>query len=217
MQPKLRQNHITALLKTLLALLSRRYLNLVLLGSQRSEELGLLLGSLEPSVSKLGRSIDEAKVDSLHVLPGGMLHQGLTQDQRTLLNTNTGTLDHDPVLTDHTVMDPATHGVNSLLGQVSLSLTGGIVSLLSDAVNLLVHLGTVEVTVLTGTWDSAAHTSRVPRSNTGNLTKTTVSLTRQTGNTPTGGNSLISVTLGNSDNIDEFILGKYGVNSNFLF
>ena len=53
---------------------------LILFGSKRTQELGLLLGSLETTVSKLGTGIDELDVDRLQVLAAGVLQQGLTQD-----------------------------------------------------------------------------------------------------------------------------------------
>mmetsp|Transcript_16940 Transcript_16940/g.30735 ORF Transcript_16940/g.30735 Transcript_16940/m.30735 type:complete len:372 (+) Transcript_16940:253-1368(+) len=167
-------------------------------------------------MTKLGTGIDEAQVDALQVLPGRMLHQSLTKDQRTLLHSNHSTLDHDPILTDHTIMDESTHGGDTLLGQISISLTTSIVTLLTNTVNLLVHLSTMEVTVLTSTRHRIRNTGRMPRSNTGNLTQTTMGLTGKTSDTPTGGDSLITMTLGDTKNINELILGEDGVNSDLL-
>jgi len=96
------------------------------------------------------------------MLPGGMLHQGLPHDERSLLDSDNSSLNHNPVLTDHTVVNKSTHGGDALLSKISLSLTTGVVSLLSNAVDLLVHLSTMEVTVLTGTGDSVRNTGRVP-------------------------------------------------------
>jgi len=192
------------------------FLGRSLLRGKRSKELGLLLGSLEPSVSKLGGSIDELDIDGLQVLPGRMLHQRLTQNQGTLLNSNNGSLHHHPVLADQSVVNESSHGVDALLGQIGLGLTAVVVSLLSNTVNLLVHFGTVEVSVLTGTGNSVTDTGRVPRSNTGNLTETTMGLTGKTSNSPTGGDTFISTTLGNSNNIDKLVLGENRVNSHLL-
>lgn len=190
---------------------------LVLLGSQRTQELGLFVGSLETTVSKLGTGVDELEIDSFQMLALGVLHQRLSEDQRTLLHTNNGTLDHDPVFVDFTVMNEATHGGNSLLCEIGFSRATGFIALLSDAVNLFVHFSTVEVSVLTSTGNSGGNTGRVPRSNTGNLSKTTVGLTGKTSDTPTSGDTFVTTTLGDSNNIDLFVLGENRVNRDFLF
>jgi len=143
-------------------LTSERCLYRLLLGSQRTKELGLLLCGLESSVTKLGAGIDELEVDGLEMLPGRMLHDRLTKDQRTLLDTDNGTLDHDPILADHTIVDESTHGGDALFSQISLGLTTSIVSLLTNTVNLLVHLSTMEITVLTSAGYSVGNTGRMP-------------------------------------------------------
>ena len=103
---------------------------LVLLGSQRTQELGLFFGSLESSVTLLGRGIDELDVDGLQVLAAGVLHQRLTKNQRTLLDTDNGTLKHDPIFLDLTIVDESSHGGDSLLGKISLGLATDLVVLL---------------------------------------------------------------------------------------
>lgn len=73
------------------------------------------------------------------------------------------------------------------------------------------------VTILTRTWHSVRNTGRMPRSNTGNFTQTTMSLPGKPGNSPSGGDTLKSVTFRNSKDIYHFILGKNGVDGDFLF
>jgi len=135
---------------------------LLLLGGKRSKELELFLVGLESSVSQLGGSIDELDVDGLEVLPGGMVHQRLTKDQSTLLNSNSGTLEHDPVLVDLSIVGESSHRSDALLSKISSGTARAGISLLSNAVDLLVHLGTVEVSILTGTGHSSGHTCRMP-------------------------------------------------------
>jgi hypothetical protein len=201
----------------LLNLKHNRHNLVLLLGSQRTQELGLLFGGLEASVSELGGGIDELEVDLFQVLSGSVLHHGLTKDQRSLLDTDDGTLEHEPVLVDFTIVDESSHRGDSLLGQIGFGLATGLVVLLSNTVDLLVELGTVEVSVLTGTGDGGGNTGRVPRSNTGDLSQTSVSLTRKTGDSPTGGDTFVTMTLGNSDDINVFVLVEDGVTSDFLF
>jgi hypothetical protein len=188
----------------------------VLLGSKRTQELVLLFGSLESSVTQLGTGIDELEVDGLQLHSGSVLHHGLTKDQRTLLDTNDGTLKHDPVFVDLTIMNETTHGGNALGGQISVGLATSVVTLLTHTVHLLVEFGTVKVTVLTGTGNSGGNTGRMPRSDTSNLTQTTMSLTRQTSDTPTGDDTLVTVTLGNSKYIHVLVLAEDRVKGNLL-
>ena len=195
----------------------RRIESLFLLGSQRTQELGLFFGSLETTMSKLGTGVDELEVGGHEVVARSVLHQRLSQNQRTLLNTNNGTLEHEPVFLDFTIANETTHGSDSLFGKIGVGLATGLVALLSDAVDLLVHFGTVEVSVLTGTWNGGRNTGRVPRSNTGDLTQTTMGLTRQTSDTPTSGHTFVTLTLGNTDHVNQFILVENSIDSDFLF
>ena len=187
-----------------------------MLGGKRTQELGLFFGRLESSVSELGGGIDELEVDLFQVLARGVLHHRLTKDQRSLLDTNDGTLEHEPVLVDFSVVDESSHRGDTLLGKIGFGLATGLVVLLSDAVDLLVEFGTVEVSVLTGTCDSGRHTGRVPRSNTGDLSETSVGLSGKTGDSPTGGNTFVTATLGDSDNINVLVLVEDGIDGDFL-
>lgn len=167
-------------------------------------------------MTHLGRSIDKLELDSLQVLSAGVLHQRLSKNQRSLLNSDNGSLQHDPVLIDLTIMNESSHRGDSLNGKVSLGLTTGLVVLLSDAVNLLVEFGTVEVSILTSTGNSGGDTGRVPRSDTCDLSQTTVSLSGKTADTPTSDDTFVSATLGNTDNINVLVLAKDRVDRDLL-
>ena len=167
-------------------------------------------------MSELGGGIDELEVDLFQVLARGVLHHRLTKDQRSLLDTNDGTLEHEPVLVDFSVVDESSHRGDTLLGKIGFGLATGLVVLLSDAVDLLVEFGTVEVSVLTGTSDSGRNTGRVPRSDTGDLSETSVGLSGKTGDSPTGGNTFVTATLGDSDNINVLVLVEDGIDGDFL-
>ena len=105
-----------------------------------------------------------------------------------------------------------------LLSQVALG--GGTILVLtvslSDAVDLLVDHGTVMVTFLTGTGDLELDVGRMPRTDTGDLTETTMGLTGQAGNTPTSNDTVNTATLGNTDNIDHLVLLEDGVDLDLL-
>ncbi len=188
------------------------------------EELLLLLSSLEATVTDLGGGIDELEVDLLARSSGGGDDNGLAEGDDTLAGTDDGTLDHDEVLVDLTVLREATKGSDGLLGDVSLGGTVVVDDLLStigasslaNAVDLLVDLGTVEVTTLTGTSNGVGDTSRVPSTDTSDLTKTTVSLTGKTSDTPTAHDTVNTVTLGDTDEVNHLILREDGINGDLL-
>ena len=190
--------------------------HLVGLGGEGTEELGLLLGRLEPSVSELGTRVDELEVDGLHGLAAGRDVKTLAQDERALLDTDAAALDHDPVLVDLAVADEAAHGGDALLGEVGLGLARRLVAGLSDAVHLLVHLGTVEVAVLAGAGDGRRDAGGMPRPDAGHLAEAAVGLAREAGDAPAGGDALVSVALGDAEDVEVLVLGEDGVDGDLL-
>jgi hypothetical protein len=79
----------------------------------------------------------------------------------------------------------------------------------TDAVDLLVQLGTVMVTLLTGTRHSEGDTTWMPSTDTGDLAQTLVRLARQFLCVPTAGDTLETLTLGDGNAIDHLVLGKH--------
>jgi len=192
-------------------------MHLVGLGSKRTQELLLLLQSLETAVTELGRSIDELEVERLHVRTSGRGDDALAKSDGALLGTSDGTLKHNPVLVDPTVVREATNRVDALLGQIRLSGSGsGGVLLLADAQHTLVDLGTVMVTLLTSAGNGELNAGRVPRTDTGDLAETTVSLTRKTSDTPTGNHTDVTVTLGGSADVKGLALTEDLLNRDLL-
>merc|ERR1711972_1125946 len=94
-------------------------LSLSLLGD--AEELGLLLLGLEATVTELGRGVNELESHLLQSRAGGAGDQGLAQGQDTALGARDATLEHEPILSNNTVVGETTHGGDRLLGQVVLS------------------------------------------------------------------------------------------------
>ena len=78
----------------------------------------------------------------------------------------------------------------------------------SNAVDLLVDLSAVMVSLLTGTGHSEGHAARMPRSDTGDLAQTLVRLAGQLLGVPTAGHTLESLTLGHANAVDHLVLGK---------
>lgn len=137
----------------------------------------------------------------------GLGEERLAEGDNTLLDTRAGTLDHDKVFVDNTIVGEATHGGDGLLGQVKLSRTV-VGSSETNTVDLLVDLGTVVVAVLTSARHRVLDGSRVPGTNASNLAETLVSLARKTGDSPTGGDTFESLTLGDGKSIDHLVLLK---------
>ena len=91
-----------------------------------------------------------------------------------------------------------------------------LLSSLANLVNLLVHLSTVVVTILTSTGNSVGNPSRMPGTNTGNLAETPVGLAGKAGDTPTSDHTLITLTLGHTNDVNHLILLEHSVNRNLL-
>jgi hypothetical protein len=177
----------------------------------------LLLGSgLETTVTELGRGIDELEGDLLESGTLGVGDEGLADGDDTLLSTSNTTLDHQEVLVDNTVVRETTHGGDRLLSDIEISSARLLVASLTNTVDLLVDLGTVMVTVLTGTGNRVHDAGRMPGTNTGNLTETSVGLTGKLLGTPTSGDTLETLTLGNGNDVDHLVLLEERGNLNFL-
>jgi len=182
---------------------------------ERAHE-SLLLGmGLEATMSKLGGGVDQLQVDLLQGNTLGVDEQRLAESKHPLFVSDDTSLDHQEVVLHFTIVREASHGVDALVGDV---LDGASVVLdqlasvhvvsLAHAVHLLVDLGTVVVTLLTGTGDSIANTGQMPGSDTGNLAQTLVGLTGQLLGSPTGGHTLESVSLGDTDDVDQLVLSE---------
>uniref|UniRef100_J3NBP8 Uncharacterized protein n=1 Tax=Oryza brachyantha TaxID=4533 RepID=J3NBP8_ORYBR len=87
---------------------------------------------------------------------------------------------------------------------------------LANLVNLLVHLSAVVVSVLTSTGNSVGHPSRMPGTNTGNLAETPVGLARKTGDTPSSDNTFVTLTLGDTNDVNHLVLLENRINRDLL-
>mmetsp|Transcript_15648 Transcript_15648/g.29685 ORF Transcript_15648/g.29685 Transcript_15648/m.29685 type:complete len:319 (-) Transcript_15648:342-1298(-) len=196
-------------------------------GSLLAQELLLLLGGLEAAVSKLGRRVDELESDLLGGSTRGLRNKGLTQRNDALASSRDASLDHDIVFVHFTVVRKAAHRSDGLGGEIRfrasvrvdlrlLPLLGVLASGLANTVDLLVDFGTVMVAVLTGTGHRILDASRVPRADTRHLTQTPVSLTGETRHAPAGDDAFVTLTLGDSNAVDHFILLEHAVDRNFV-
>merc|ERR1711865_1114453 len=194
-----------------------------LLGLGRSEELLLLVRGLEATVAELGGSVDELEGDLLLGGTGGLGAEGLAEGDDTTLDAGARALEHDVVLVDLTVVGEATEGGDALGGEIELGggvlLGDGTVGGAgggADAVDLLVLLGTVVITVLTGAGHRVFYAGRVPRTDTGDLAETLVGLARKLGHTPAGDDTLVTLTLGDGNGVDLLVLLEDGTDRDGL-
>ena len=97
--------------------------------------------------AKLRRGIDELELDLLEIPTGGVDHERLAEGNNTLLGSGNRALQDDEVVLDNTIVRETTHGCDSLLGNIVLSRSVSLIGARANAVNLLVELGTVVVTV----------------------------------------------------------------------
>jgi hypothetical protein len=159
-------------------------------------------------VSVLGGGIDELDVE-LFGLPG--LHDGeqsLSDDNRSLAGSDDSTLDEEEIFLDFTVVGESTHGGNVLLNGISFA--GGVVGNVTDltgtdSVDLLVHLSSVMVAHLTSSGDCPFDSSGMPSSDTSDLAETSVRFTVESLDTESLDDTLHTVTLGNTVDIDDFV------------
>jgi hypothetical protein len=189
-----------------------------------SHELSLLLDGLESTVTELGGGIDALEVDLLQVLSLVVNQEWLSEEDWSLSHAHAGSLDHDEVVLDVTVVWEATNWVDALLGQVGLGGTVVHVDLAAfglvagaQSVDLLVDFDSVVVAFLTASSNGVADSRWMPSTNTGDLSETSMRLSRELLGAPSAGYTLSSVTLGDTNAIGVVVLGEDGANADLLF
>ena len=153
------------------------------------------------------------------MFPGGGGDHTLSQQQESLLGTDGAALQDDEVLSHDTVVRETTQRSDVLLGDIVFS--GGVVLdtaafALSDSVDLLVEFGSVEETFLTSSGDSPGDSGRMPGTDTSDLSVTSVGFLLQVTGSPSLHDTGESFTFGDTDNVDEFVLGEHLVDSDLL-
>jgi len=138
-------------------------------------ELALLGRGLETTMTKLGTGIDELERSLGNLLERRaalLWYKAAAESEHSLLWSDDASLHHEEIVLDDTIVWETAHRCDALLGEIKLG--GGVllVVALADAVDLLVDLGTMVVTVLTGASDGVRDTSRMPRADAGDLAET---------------------------------------------
>lgn len=98
-------------------------------------------------MAELGGGVNELELHLLQIPTRGVDHEGFAEGDNTLLGSGDGALDDEEVILDDTVVGEATHGGNDLLGDIRLGGRVAVVARSTNAVDLLVELCSVVVTV----------------------------------------------------------------------
>jgi hypothetical protein len=140
----------------------------------------------------------------------------LTQCEDSLTQPDGASLKHEEVVVDYSVMRKPAQRSDLLHRDVILR--SGVVGIgtLSDAVDLLVPLRSMMIPVLTTTRYGRTYLRRMPRSDTGNLSATTMRLTLEELDAPTLDDTTPSMTLGHSNDVDELVRLEHLVNRHLL-
>lgn len=179
-----------------------------------SEESLLFVGSFEHTVTHLGGGADPL---DLHTTFVSEWEESFTEDDGSLLWTWAVTSDHDEVTLDHTIVDPSTEWVDTLVGSIHLSSADSGVSGGTNEEDEFVLSSTVEIAHLTGTSDGVVDISWVPAADTSDLTGTTSSLTWEEADVPTGCATFETTTAGDGDGVNLLTFFEDGGNFDFLF
>jgi len=171
-------------------------------------------------VSVLGRGVDELDVQLLG-LPS--LHNGeqsLSDHERSLASSSDSTLDEEEIFVDLTVVGETTHGGDVLLNGIGFA--SGVVHDVADgtssnSVDLLVHLSSVMVAHLTTSGDRPLDGSGMPSSDTSDLAQTSVRFAVKSLDTESLDDTLHSLTLGDTADIDAFVHVEDITDGDFLF
>lgn len=200
---------------------------------ERTQERMLLRLGLERAVSKLGARVDKFELDFFQIPTAGVDHQALADRDHALLGARDRALEHEEVVLDDTVVRESTQWRDRLVRRVRVGARVVRVLARSDAVDFLVEFGTVVVSIytpvnltstsnhvqltLTGASDREHDLARMPRSDTSDLAQSLVGLAGQLLGSPASSHALESVTLGNSDHIDDLVLLEYARHLDGLF
>jgi len=174
-------------------------------------------------MTHLGGGVDELEVDLLHSDSAGVGEERFSQSNCSLFASHAAALDHDEIRLDQTVVNESSDWVDGLIGDVDFgscvvfdqfSIYGMLAG--ANSVDLLVDFRSVVVSLLTGSGNRESHSRRMPGSDTGNLSQTLVSLSRQLFGMPSGSHSVVTSTSGDTNAIDHLVLSKHRVDVHIL-
>jgi len=183
-------------------------------------ELSSFISGLEFTVTDLTGGIDEFEVDLFKGGSADLRNQTLSEEKDSLLGADTATLDQDEIFFDNTVVWETTERSDGLLSQISsgggVSVTAFVSDTDTNSVDFLVHFSSVVITELTGSGDGESYSGRMPSSDTSDLSETSMGLSGQSLGSESGGDTFVSLTLGNTEDVNHLILVDNLGDSDFL-
>jgi len=171
-------------------------------------------------VTDLGGGIDKFNLEFEVSERRGLWEKSLSDGDLSLSWSTDSTLDEEEIFVNNTVMWESTDWGN-VFG-VGISFSGGIVvdssdGTLSNSVDLVVDVSSMEVTEITSSGDSPLDCRWMPGTNTSDLSETSSSLSWKSRDTESLDDTLSSLTSGNGDGINHFIVLENLTDGDFSF
>jgi len=189
-----------------------------------SHKLSFFLDGLESTVTEFGGGIDGFQVDLFQILSFVVNQQWFSENDWSLSDAHAGSLDHDKVVLDFTVVWEASDWIDGFFSQigfggtvvhVDLAVFGLVAS--TQSVDFLVDFNSVVVTFLTASSNGVTDSRWMPSTNTSDLSETSVRFSGKFLGTPSAGYTLSSVTLSDTNAIGVVVGFEDGTDSDLLF
>jgi len=189
-----------------------------------SHKLSFFLDGLESTVTEFGGGIDGFQVDLFQIFSFVVGQQWFSENDWSLSDTHAGSLDHDKVVLDFTVVWEASDWIDGFFSQigfggtvvhVDLAVFGLVAS--TQSVDFFVDFNSVVVTFLTASGNGVGNSGWMPSTNTSDLSETSVCFSGKFLGTPSAGYTLSSVTLSDTNAIGVVVGFEDGSDSDLLF
>lgn len=167
----------------------------------------------------LARGIDELDVELLSLPRLRAGEDRFAENDGSLFDASDTALKEHEVLVDATVVREATHGCDVLVDGISLAcrvIGSSTVGSHAHTVDLLVDLGSAVITLLTTASNSPLDGRRMPGTDTGDLSQTSMRLTVKSGAAESLDRADHTLTTGDADSVDHLIVSKEIADTHFL-
>jgi hypothetical protein len=189
-----------------------------------AHKLSFFFDGLESTVSHFGSGIDGFQVNLFQIFSFVVDQEWFSEQDWSLSDSHTGSLDHNEIVLNFTVVWETTNWVDGFLSQIGLGRTVIDVNLAvfgfvasAKSVDFFVNFDSVVVTFLTTSGDGVGNSGWMPSTNTGDFSETSVRFSGEFFGTPSAGYTLSSVTLSDTNAIGVIICGEDLVNWNLFF
>jgi len=189
-----------------------------------SHKLSFFFDGLESTVTEFGGGIDGFQVDLFQIFSFVVGQQWFSENDWSLSDTHAGSLDHDKVVLDFTVVWEASDWIDGFFSQIGYGGTVVHVDLAvfglvagTQSVDLFVDFDSVVVAFLTASSNGVTNSRWMPSTNTSNLSETSVRFSGKFLGTPSAGYTLSSVTLSDTNAIGVVVGFEDGSDSDLGF